>query len=136
MKKKKKKKELEAKKEAKKKELEERRQRQEARKGATPAATTPATSTTSAATPAAPAAARRVGAAGAVTGARTGPVRTEEPPEASEPLEKEEDTVELVDNAISAMNSGRAFARRRLRRQDTLRQKQEESAKLDGMQDD
>jgi len=50
---------------------------------------------------------------------------------AKEEPEEKEDTSELVESAINAMNSGRAFARRRLRRQETLRQKEEEAAKLD-----
>jgi len=50
---------------------------------------------------------------------------------AKEEPEEKEDTTELVESAINAMNSGRAFARRRLRRQETLRQKEEEAAKLD-----
>jgi len=135
----KKKKELEAKKEAKKKELEERRERVARKGGATPAtaaspAATPAASSaaSSAATSAASPAALTTNSnpKRANAGARTG-VATAEPPEVKE---EPEDTVELVDNAISAMNSGRAFERRRLRRQDTLRQKQEDSAKLDALQ--
>jgi len=50
---------------------------------------------------------------------------------AKEEPEEKEDTTELVESAINAMNSGRAFARRRLRRQEILRQKEEEAAKLD-----
>jgi len=62
--------------------------------------------------------ARRTGAAGARLAQK-------------EEVEEKEDTSELVDSAINMMNSGRAFARRRLRRKETLRQKEEEAAKLD-----
>jgi len=70
---------------------------------------------------------RRPGAAGARFTKEEG----NDVPKEEEPEPKEEDTSEIVDNAINAI--GRSFARRRLRRQDTLRQKQEENAKLEGL---
>lgn len=44
--------------------------------------------------------------------------------------EEEEDPSNQLDSALNSMKSGRAFERRRLRRQDTLRQKREQEEKL------
>lgn len=47
-----------------------------------------------------------------------------------EPEPKPGDPASTLDSALGSMKSGRAFERRRLRRQDTLRQKREQEAKL------
>lgn len=98
----KKKAELEAKKAAKLAELEAKRKAKEAREGADKAAEEKAA-------PAAPSAKKGEEAA---------------------PEEEEEDPSNQLDSAINSMKSGRAFERRRLRRQDTLRQKREQEEKL------
>jgi len=118
----KKKKELEQKKEQKKKELEELRKKRAANEknvAPTTSRATDATTATAGTTAAAPASSRVAGGAGAR-------MRKEEP-KPVEPEEKE-DVID-VDSALNTGNSGRAFAKRRLRRQETLRQKMEESEK-------
>jgi len=97
-----KKKELEAKKAAKLKELEEKRKAKEAREGKT-----------------SDAAAEKGG------DAKAG--KKDEPAKPAEP-----DPSNTLDAALGSMKSGRAFERRRLRRQDTLRQKREQEAKMRG----
>jgi len=44
--------------------------------------------------------------------------------------EEDELAIELVDSAINSLSNGRAFTRRRLRRQETLREKQAEALKM------
>uniref|UniRef100_A0A6B2KZ15 FH2 domain-containing protein n=1 Tax=Arcella intermedia TaxID=1963864 RepID=A0A6B2KZ15_9EUKA len=117
----KKKKELEQKKEQKKKELEELRKKRAANeKNVAPAANRAVEVTAATAAAGAPASSRGAGGAGAR-------MRAREEPKPAEPEEKE-DVID-VDSALNTGNSGRAFAKRRLRRQETLRQKMEESEK-------
>jgi len=56
-----------------------------------------------------------------------GGAKKEEPAKPAEP-----DPSNTLDAALGSMKSGRAFERRRLRRQDTLRQKREQEAKMRG----
>jgi len=121
----KKKRELEEKKEQKRKELEERKQKVEGMKN------------TGASTARVPSAAVRQTAAARVAPntARPAPSQTnngkEEPEEEEEEMDGEEedgDEDDLMDNALSSIKSGRSFQKRRLRRQDTLRQKRQQAA--------